>query len=89
MPGPDTRWTALAQLIPGIAVQPDNRQKSLPSTPLTLTNCPPDQVPPSPCTLHLSKTIPCRQIVRGCPETRHSPHRCSDEGMACWQWHSS
>ncbi|KAK9919128.1 hypothetical protein WJX75_009606 [Coccomyxa subellipsoidea] len=34
LPGPDTRWTALAQLIPGIAVQPDNRQphKTLPSS---------------------------------------------------------
>ncbi|BDA47049.1 probable protein NLP5 at N-terminal half [Coccomyxa sp. Obi] len=41
LPGPDTRWTALAQLIPGIAVQPDNRQpqKTLPpGQAIALTN---------------------------------------------------
>lgn len=52
LPGPDTRWTALAQLIPGIAVQPDNRQpqKTLPpGQAIALTNAT-DQVPIIPLT---------------------------------------
>jgi hypothetical protein len=56
LPGPDTRWTALAQLIPGIAVQPDARQRPPPSSSARVALSLPNGIPsteqahtPSPC----------------------------------------